>query len=61
MRAETIYYLRSKVHFTNPFMSEVPSEYMFPFVLVHWPPAPCETPSVWPLSCARFLTAAPSH
>jgi hypothetical protein len=54
MRADHIRYLREKVKFTNPFMEEVASDYMFSFVLVVWEPQPCISGPAWqPLSLPR--------
>jgi|UniRef100_A0A7S3B5H7 hypothetical protein len=40
MRSETVHFLTEKVHFLNPLLDAVPSDYMFPLVLVVWEPAP---------------------
>jgi len=62
MRADRIFYLREKVKFTNPFMEEVASDYMFSFVLVVWEPQPCVVESPWqPLSLPRAGPSDPGQ
>ena len=54
MRADAVYYFRSKVRFTNPFFEEVSSDYFYSFVLAVWEPtlAP-STPTLQPLVLPR--------
>eukprot|EP00308_Calcidiscus_leptoporus_P022382 CAMPEP_0119367840 /NCGR_PEP_ID=MMETSP1334-20130426/14572_1 /TAXON_ID=127549 /ORGANISM="Calcidiscus leptoporus, Strain RCC1130" /LENGTH=343 /DNA_ID=CAMNT_0007384337 /DNA_START=113 /DNA_END=1141 /DNA_ORIENTATION=+ len=51
MRAESVHFLTEKVHFLNPLLDAVPSDYMFPLVLVVWEPAP-------PIGIAVFKSLA---
>ena len=62
MRADAIYYLRDKVRFTNPFLDEVPSDYMFSFVLVVWEMSPAAAPPAWqPLALPRAEASDPAQ
>ena len=54
MRADAVYYLRSKVRFSNPFFDEVGSDYFYSFVLAVWEPTPAPTtPTLQPLVLPR--------
>ena len=47
MRANEIHYLRERVRFTNPFVDEVASDYIYSFVLAVWEPTPGCVQTPW--------------
>lgn len=54
MRADSLYYLREKLRFTNPFFDEVAGDYFYSFVLVCWEAEPAATaPTLQPLNLPR--------
>lgn len=62
MFATTLFYLRDKVRFTNPFLDEVSGDYMFSFVLVVWEAAPSEvSPIMQPLDLPRAEASDPAQ
>ena len=62
MHADVVYYLHSKVRFTNPFYEEVGSDYFYSFVLVVWEPTPASTPpTLQPLELPRVESSDPAQ
>ena len=58
MRADSLYYLREKLRFTNPFFDEVAGNYFYSFVLVCWEAKPAASaPTLQPLDLPRVRVA----
>jgi len=62
MRADTVYFLTEKVHFSNPLLDAVPGDYMFPLVLVVWEPTPPISPTTFKsLQLPRVASSDPGQ